>query len=425
MENDTLSLADEIYSELLAGLKTGDLNWTRFLAKYSASKGLLYDAIGRFFRDMEPEISILNETQAKSDEARLQLKSLNQKTKEADKVIQEKNQDIVGLEEKQNTLKKQIEALESNLAQKGETLERLQELEKLDFGKEKLEALHTTLAEIGTKRGFKPEEVANAFFAELKDYDTKIGFEQELQRLAAVTEAKKVEAEKWRIEAETCETKHKELQGTISAIQSLSKSGVKPEQVVLWNNALIGVGGVEELDKGLHRYGSIEKLLAAKKREGQRLDTKIAELNGKLDTLKERKAEIEGSIKALSASAVAEIERLGQTGRETLRAQKAEIEGSIKTLKTSALNEMKEVSQTGVEKINKVAQAGTNSIGQVGETALGELKEILSLVDELAARALEVGKAIGQDQAKLNKIKETKEKAEALTRRIEGYKWSN
>ena len=424
-EKSTLSLTDEICSELVAGLKTGDLDWTRFLAKYSGSKGVLYDAIGRFFRDMEPEMRTLNETQAKLDEARLQLESLNHKTKEADKVIQEKNQDIVGLEEKQNTLKKQIEALESNLAQKGETLERLQELEGLDFGKEKLEALHTTLAEMGTKRGFKTEEVGNAFFAELKDYDTKIGFEQELQQLAAVTEAKKVEAEKWRTEAEICETKHKELQGTISVIRSLSRRGVKPEQVVSWNNALIGVGGVEELDKGLNRYGSVEKLLAAKKRERKRLDTKVAELNGKLDTLKQQKAEIEGSIKALRASAVAEIERLGQTGRETLRAQKAEIEGSIKTLKASALSEMEEVSQVGVEKVNQVTQAGTSCIGQVGETAVGELKEVLSLVDELAARTLEVGKVIGQDQAKLNKIKETKEKAEALTRRIEGYKWSN
>jgi chromosome segregation ATPase len=292
VESDTLSLADEIYSELVAGLKTGDLNWTRFLAKYSASKGVLYDAIGRFFRDIEPEIRTLNETQGKLDEARLQLESLNQKMKEAGKVIQEKNQDIVGLEEKQNMLKKQIETLESNLAQKGETLERLQELEELDFGKEKLEALHTTLAEMGTKRGFKTEEVGNAFFVELKDYDTKIGFEQELQRLAAVTEAKKVEAEKWRTEAETCETRHKELQGTISAIRSLSKSGVKPAQVVSWNNALIGVGGVEELDEGLCRYGSIEKLLDAKERERERLDTKVAELNGKLYTLKERKAEL-------------------------------------------------------------------------------------------------------------------------------------
>jgi len=425
VENDTLSLVDEIYSELLAGLKTGDLSWTSFLAKYSASKGSLYNAIGRFFSDMEPEIRRLNETQAKSDEARVQLESLNQKIKEDDKAIQEKNHHIVGLEEKQDMLKEQIETLESTLVQKGETLERLQELEELDFGKERIEALHATLAEMATKRGFKPEEVGNAFFAELKDYDTKIGFEQELQRLAAVTEAKKVEAEKWRTEAETCETKHKELQGITSAIQSLNKSGVKPKQVVSWNNALIGFGGVEGLEKGLNRYGSIEKLVAAKKRERKRLDIRVAELNGKLDTLKEQKAEIEGSIKALRVSAVAEIERLGQTGRETLRVQKAEMEGTIKTLKTSALREMKEVSQTGVKEINQVAQAGTSCIGQVGGTALGELKEVLSLVDELAARALEVGKAIGQDQDKLNKIKETKEKAEALTRRIEGYKWSN
>ena len=60
MENKTLSLTDEIYAELMDGLKTG-LDWTHFLAKHSASKGQLYNAIGRFFGDMEPKVKALNE----------------------------------------------------------------------------------------------------------------------------------------------------------------------------------------------------------------------------------------------------------------------------------------------------------------------------------------------------------------------------
>ncbi len=44
MENKTLT--DEIYTGLVDGLKTG-LDWAAFIAKYSASKGPLYNAIGR------------------------------------------------------------------------------------------------------------------------------------------------------------------------------------------------------------------------------------------------------------------------------------------------------------------------------------------------------------------------------------------
>ncbi len=43
-----MSLTDEIYRELLDGLED-NLDWQQFLAKHSASKGPLYNAIDRFF----------------------------------------------------------------------------------------------------------------------------------------------------------------------------------------------------------------------------------------------------------------------------------------------------------------------------------------------------------------------------------------
>jgi len=60
---DDKSLTDEIYAELVDGLKTG-LDWTQFLAKHGASKGPLYNAVGRFFNDLEPKVRVLNEVQA-------------------------------------------------------------------------------------------------------------------------------------------------------------------------------------------------------------------------------------------------------------------------------------------------------------------------------------------------------------------------
>ena len=413
MENKTLT--DEIYAELVDGLKTGSLNWTHFLAKHSTSKGPLYNAIGRFFHDMEPKVGALNEVQAKLDQAGLKLDSLDQRIKETES-------SLVPLEKRKDTLNEQLETLQAKVAEKSELLEHVGELDKLGFNIEILRQLKDALTEIGAKQGLKGKRAITKFFSDLQDYDARIGFEQEIRRLETIAGTKKLEAEKWQAEADSLAKHHKDLSEAITTIQSLLKHGVKAEQIVSWNNTLTTIGGVDQLEKGLGRYKSVQELLAAKRREQKQLDTKLAKANGAVKTLKEQKVELEGSIKALRASAIAEIERLSQTALETLRAQKAEIEGSIKTLKTSALNEMKEVSQTGVEKIGKVAQAGSDSLRQTGQTALSELKLALSLVDDVSDRALEVGKIIGQIESKLDESKETKKKAEALVARIEAQR---
>jgi len=413
---DDRSLTDTIYQELVDGLKTGDLSWTHFIAKYGASKGLLYDAIGRFFRDMESDVGALNEAQAKLGEARLQLKSLNQRIKEDDKVIRGKKQDIIGLERKQDTLKKQIKVLESNLTQKGETLERLQELEKLGFCKESLEALHTNLLDIGGKRGLKPEEVADAFFTELKHYDAKIGLEQELQRLEAVTEAKRIEAEQWNVRAEACEAKYKELEQAISAVQSLNRRGVKPEQIVSWNSILTRVGGVEELEKCLDDYKSVHDLLAAKEKEQQQLETKLTKARAAVNTLTEQRAELEASIKALRVSAVEEIEKVSQAGAERVSRVAQVGSDSIEQVGRTASAELKEVRSL----IEEVAASSINSVGQVGKAALAQLNEALSLVDQVCARALAVSRIVDRAGDKLASSTEITEATTTLLARVEG-----
>ncbi len=258
MTNNDLSLTDKIYAELVDGLKTG-LDWPHFLAKHGASKGPLYNAVGRFFNDLEPKVKELNEVQAQLDQVGLKLNRLNQEISEADKAVQTKNHDLALLEEKENTLKKQTEVLESNLEQKSTPLERLQELEKLGFGEERLKALCATLAEIGTKRGLKRDEAVNTFFADLKDYDAKTGFEQEIHRLENIVRTKTLEAEKWQAEADSLSRQHKDLTGAIAAVQDLDRQGVKAEQIVFWNGIVSKIGNPEELQDKLEQYNQILK----------------------------------------------------------------------------------------------------------------------------------------------------------------------
>ena len=372
MENKTISLTDEIYAELVDGLKTGS-DWTHFLAEYGTSKGPLYNAFGRFQRDMEPKVRAFGEVQTKLDEAGLKLNQLNQEISETDKAVQTKNHELALLEEKGNTLKKQTEVLESKLDQKSAPLKRLQGLENLGFGEEKLKALCATLAEIGTRRGLKRDEAVNTFFAELKDYDAKTGFEQEIQRLETIIRTKTLEAEKWQAEADSLSRRHKDLSEAITAVQSLTKHGVKVEQVVSWNSIVTKLGGPEELQDKLGQYKAMSDLLVARKKEIEDSDKKITELSAQIKALNEQKVEIEGAIKSLSSSGVKEITKVSD----------------------KAVTGLKSLSDSGVKEIAKVsdkiyAEQNARNIA------------VLDQFEALNAKAIEVGRQVGavQEQTK-------------------------
>ena len=417
-----MTLTDQIYDELLNGLSEG-VDWEHFLSKYGTSKGPLYNALGRLLRDIAVQVAALGEEKRKNQEelnqSELRLDSMNQKIKETDSIIEAKSQELSEAQEKKISIERQIAGFESKLDEKTAFIKQIGELEGLCFTADRLRQLTDLLTEIGARHGLKGKEAINRFFDALKDYDLRCGFEMEIQRLDTITETKRLEVEKWQAEAERIERQCKQFNEAINSTQALLKHGFKPEQIVSWHHLLTGIGGVEAFEEGINRYGSIQKLVVVKKREAKRLDTRLAEMNGKLNELKEHKAEIEASIKVLRASAITEIEKVAQAGLETLRAQRAETEGSIKTFKASVLNGMKEISQTGVDKIGKVAQAETNTLRQIGETALTELKQALSLVDSVSTRALEVGRIVGQIESRLDKSKETKEKTAALIATVE------
>jgi chromosome segregation ATPase len=356
-------LTEQIYGELVDGLKTGDLDWTAFIAKHSGSKGPLYNAIGRFLHDMEPKVRTLGEVQAKLDAAGLALDSLDQKIKEAGEVIQAKNRGIVVLEDKERMLKRQAEALETSLEQKGDLLERLQELEKLGFGKEKLAVLHTTLAEIGSKRGCKGDEAVNTFFADLKDYDTKTGFEREIQRLETITDTKRLEAENWQAKAERLESQYTNLKEAIDATQALLKRGVKAEQIVSWNGIVSKLGGPEELQDKLGQYKSMSELVNARKEEAGSYELKLTKAQSQLETLEKGKTKIEAAIESLKLA-----------GLEQVRAMTDEV---MKQLKAQVAKEVKEI------------QA-------VGQSAKSQFDDYLTELNIVTERAYQLGEKIGQ-----------------------------
>jgi len=163
-----MTLTETIYNELMDGLGKG-LDWQQFVAKYGASKGPLYNAIGQFFTDIYSRITALNEekerVEAGLDQGKVTLGSLDQKIKEAESAV-------ASLENSEKTLNDEIENIETRLAQKSELARHIAELEKLGFDIERLRHLRDTLAEIGAKCGLKGKQAVTQFFDDLEDYGT-------------------------------------------------------------------------------------------------------------------------------------------------------------------------------------------------------------------------------------------------------------
>jgi chromosome segregation ATPase len=334
-----MSLTDEIYSQLWEGLEKG-LDWPQFLAKHSNSKGPLYSAVARFFSDVGTKIAAMKQeessVQSKLDQSELALDSLRQKIKEGEN-------NIGSLEDRQNALNEQIATLETKLAEKSELIKEVRDLEKLSFNVDALRQLKEVLTEIGAKHGLKGKDAASKFFAELKDYDAKAGFEQEIRRLETIASTKKLEAEKWQAEADSASRRYRDLSEAIAALQNLIKHDVKTEEVISWNEIVSKLGGPGELEDKLAQYKSMSELLTDQKREIEGGDKEIRRLSAQIKALNEQKIEIEAGIKSLSTSGVKKITEVSH-----------KVMTGLDSLSTSGLKELTTVSDKAIAEIKSL-----------------------------------------------------------------------
>jgi len=367
-----MSLTDEIYLELEDGLEKG-LDWQRFLAKHSASKGPLYNAIGRFFTEVGPRIAALNEErsqhQSELDQAKLTLDSFNRKTKEAES-------NLASLEDRKNVLDEQVEAQEAKLAETSELAMHLAELERLGFDSERLKQLQEALGEIGAKHGLRSKEAVSKFFEDLKDYGAVLGAELQLKGLQTQIETKKLEAENWQAKEEALSRKHDDLKEAVGAVHTLCTRGIKVSQIITWNKVLSRFQTVEQFDQSLAQYGDMTKLLEARKEEAQSYELRSANAQGQVEVLGKERAKIEGAIDALIVDGVRKL--------------KAMTEEATKQLKTVAAREIRE------------AQA-------VGQEVRREFNNFSTQLDSLTKRVFEIGQEFERKKEELQKYEGVKE----------------
>jgi chromosome segregation ATPase len=371
-----MSLTDEIYRELIDGLEKG-LDWQQFLTKHSGSKGPLYNAIRRFFTEVELKIRALNEeksrVQGELNRAELELDSLDHRKEEAES-------SILSMENRQNALTEQVETLEAKLAEKGGLAKRLAEIERLGFNAERLIQLQETLREIGMKHGLKGKETVGKFFDALRDYDAVLGAELQLKGLETQIETKKLEAGNWQAKEEALKRKHNDLKEAIEAVRILRAKGIKPGQIITWHRILSRFQTVEQFDESLAQYGDVIRFLSAKKEETEKWELRLANAQGEVETLEKERAKIEGAMDSLKEAGIKKLEVMTEAG--------------TKQLKTLADREIAEI------------QA-------VGQEVRKELNDFFIRLDTLIEKVFEIGQKFERIRRELQKYEGVKDVLES------------
>jgi len=366
-----MSLTDDIYRELSNGLEN-NLDWQQFMAKYSASKGPLYNAIGRFFTEVGPKIVALNEeksrVQSELDQAGLTLDSLDQRKKEA-------QSNITSLEDRGNALNGQVETLESKLAEKSELVKHLAELERFGFNIERLNLLRDTLRQTGAKHGLNSKEAVSKFFGDLKDYDLVLETEVRLKGLQTQIETKKLEAENWRAKEETLRREYYNLKEAIEAVHAFFNRGIKLRQIIAWHQILTRFQTVEQFDQCLAQYGDITKLLNTRREEAESCELRL--------------------VKA-------------QSQVETLEKEKAKIEGAIDALKEAGVKELKVMTEEGTKQLKTLASREINEIRGVGQEVRKEFSDFFNRLDALVKKVFEIGEEFERTRQELQKYEGVK-----------------
>jgi len=379
---DDKSLTDKIYQELVDGLETG-LDWPCLLAKHGASKGPLYNAIGRFFKDMEPKVRELNEVQAKLGAAGLELDQAGLKLDSLDQKIKEAGSSLALLEESKNALNEGIETLETKLTEKSNLLKHAGELGKLGFDIERLRQLREALTEIGAKSGLTGKEAVSKFFDDLKDYEAVLEAKALLEGLQTQIETKKLQAEKWQAKEEALRRKYDDLTEVIGATDTLLKCGVKSEQVVSWNKIVSIVGDPKELEKELGDYKTIRELLNVRKEEAAACQLRLTKVQSQAEILEKERAKIQAAIDALKVAGLKELQAM--------------TEEAAKQLKVVAANEIREAQIVGQEvrkefanyfvQLNKLLEKAIH-LGEEIEKSKQELQKYEGVKNTLESHAV-------------------------------------
>jgi len=98
--------------------------------------------------------------------------------------------------------------------------------------------------------------------------------------------------------------KHDDLKEAGGAMYVLRAKGFKDSQIIMYQQILSQFETVEQFEENLRQYGDVTKLLNTGKQEAESYELKLTKALSEVETLKKKRAKIEGVINALSIAGV-------------------------------------------------------------------------------------------------------------------------
>lgn len=261
----------------------------------------------------------LDSMTAKTKQAESRCHDLEERSRQYRRMIDQLEARKGELTGKVSQLEERVLALSNEVTNKAETL---QELDGLGFSQSDLGKLKGRLSDIAQRHG--KEEVDGRFFGYLETYDALLSMEATQQQLTQEIESLAEERESLSKLGKKLGLTSDHIAEGIAVMKSLQAKGASPLTILSYQRTLtaagLAPGSFEKLVKDL---GGIERTLAARRTE---LDRMVRELEEKRQALEELKGEV-GKVKesitalrdagtkqieSMMSSATSEVERLHQ-----------------------------------------------------------------------------------------------------------------
>jgi hypothetical protein len=330
-----MTLTEEIYEKLMTAAND-PVATEKVFHEYGGSKGPFY-------------IALAKATTSKKEH----LKEITQKCADADKAFQEKQEQIIVVDQKLSGINQQIgmkiknkEVLDLKIAEKQTLLDEVNTIATLGFGTKQLYQLHEVLLKMAATQGVKTAEAALLFFNQLSNYQDLISLELEVKGAQVAVEKAKADVEFWQIQAKNAEAKSKARQIAVDFSESFIAAGVKQNDIPHWDRIITKAGvKPEKLANALEQYGFLEKLCQHRMEEEQKLGIKIKELTGQVKTLMGERQEVSDSINILRKEAVTEMVNISQKALGTIDNLAVKTEESINLQRNKAGETIEAVQQ--------------------------------------------------------------------------------
>ena len=295
--------------------------------------------------------------------------------------------DKASLEERNSSLKHTIEGNQV-------LVESIVNIESMDLSVENIRGLLQKVTDVSSRLGIDRIHALEKFSADIDEqYEAKLGFENELNRLQARKERLDNEIDDVEAKLSRLEKIETEKKGVLDRLVSLNDRGVKNEDLVHWDEIL----SETELDlitvrREMAELGGLRQWFKSKLHEKGQLEGKVEALQREIESLRIQKENYESEVRSLTTGALAEA-------KEEL----ARIPGIIDELRTDFLD-----SETGLQakslvmidnthaKIEKLLAKKEGALKKFFKNANGKVEEIDTKMNEILRVAYDAGKEVGR-----------------------------